>query len=671
MSRLCDICAKIDLRTISTTGPPKSQLSKYNDGTLIARLRPNIGHEPTERCSLCSFFYQARQDSDNENQSFELRAYSYMEISPFIRYFAAQAYWEHDIPFLAVVPTGSNSAVVKESCARRGGIFIANQSRVEPCLFSPQIMSEEVDFRLARLWLDYCVNHHPKTCVTRVRQVSGLKLIDCASRSVVSAPPDAMYVALSYVWGSSKKLSENSHKFSKTVRDALIVTRKLNLDYLWVDKHCIDQGNAVVMHQQVSNMDVIYKGAYVTIVASAGEDADHGLPGVNDTPRERQPVAAIGEYTLVNTMTPPHEAISKSKWVRRGWTLQEEAMSSRRLYFTENQLYYECGTMNCCEALAPDLKRIHNAKGQRHRFLDNGILDGRANRALYRYGEKYQYKRCRSLVTEYTRRQLSYDSDAYTAFLGIMRHFSEYHVRDIWGIPFEEANDNDRDNLRQTFTESLIWYHRHDCVPKPSRRVPTQDTGTPSPPDFTLSFPSYSWVGWHGPVAYDDRSSKMVSSISQVRIELRDGRMVDVIPPREPPQDVKAAYDESMLSMPSAMHVRTGVWYNPGLVYIDTDPAKPEIRYKGHVLRWRLSTWPEPTEKGNSVKALYDKIREKKIKLLYMAWREYSSELCFLVIEKQGDSWCRIGIMRIWQVQKWLTRYLIDHKFKKRTVRLL
>lgn len=47
-------------------------------------------------------------------------------------------------------------------------------------------------------------------------------------------------------------------------------------------------------------MDKIYAGAKVTIIAAAGTDPDHGLPGVSSTPRNFDPfLADIGRTSFV------------------------------------------------------------------------------------------------------------------------------------------------------------------------------------------------------------------------------------------------------------------------------------------------------------------------------------------------------------------------------------
>lgn len=82
------------------------------------------------------------------------------------------------------------------------------------------------------------------------------------------------YMALSYVWGTGPP-----EDWPKVVTDAVDVTARLGLQHLWVDRPCIDRNNAQEKHFLISKMSGIYECAEFTILAAAGADAVHGLPG--------------------------------------------------------------------------------------------------------------------------------------------------------------------------------------------------------------------------------------------------------------------------------------------------------------------------------------------------------------------------------------------------------
>ncbi|CAN9149679.1 unnamed protein product [Alternaria alternata] len=107
---------------------------------------------------------------------------------------------------------------------------------------------------------------------------------------------DVPYVALSYVWGNAKStkltsgnmeqlkkprsLSLGSHAVivPQTIRDAMHLTKDLELRYLWVDCFCIIQDDPS-LGLYLDQMHCIYHNAFVTIVVANKDNADGGLTG--------------------------------------------------------------------------------------------------------------------------------------------------------------------------------------------------------------------------------------------------------------------------------------------------------------------------------------------------------------------------------------------------------
>jgi hypothetical protein len=73
----------------------------------------------------------------------------------------------------------------------------------------------------------------------------------------------------------------------------MYVAINLDIPFLWVDRYCIDQANSEEKHDLIRNMDRIYEGAEITIIAATGDDPHHGLPGVRGTPRTPQPTLRV------------------------------------------------------------------------------------------------------------------------------------------------------------------------------------------------------------------------------------------------------------------------------------------------------------------------------------------------------------------------------------------
>jgi hypothetical protein len=84
--------------------------------------------------------------------------------------------------------------------------------------------------------------------------------------------------------------------------------------YLWVDFYCIDQQNPNGRKAQIDNMDLIYQGAYLTLIAQDGSDCHVGLPGMS-IPLERtaQPRLQTSTGEFMATFCSLHGTTSASR----------------------------------------------------------------------------------------------------------------------------------------------------------------------------------------------------------------------------------------------------------------------------------------------------------------------------------------------------------------------
>lgn len=136
----------------------------------------------------------------------------------------------------------------------------------------------------AKEWIGSCKSH--KSCCEGAARKHQLKLrvLDCISGDLRELFQNQPYFCLSYAWGlptyrqGAGPLALRS--LPKTMEDAMYKTARSGMQYLWIDRYCIDQTNEAEKHDTTSNMDVIYQGAALTIVAGAGSGPSHGLAGV-------------------------------------------------------------------------------------------------------------------------------------------------------------------------------------------------------------------------------------------------------------------------------------------------------------------------------------------------------------------------------------------------------
>jgi hypothetical protein len=191
------------------------------------------------------------------------------------------------------------------------------------------INSHGFNIHLGLCWLEYCRSNHNKVCnSTKLSRPKALRLIDCKERKIIQPTSWVEYIALSYVWGThggaqykidDLMVGDAIPELPKTIEDSIDVTKRLGIRYLWVDRYCIKQQESEDKLYQIQQMDAVYRCAEVTIIAAAGDGPDHGLAGINKTPRSVQQAIRLGQDIVAHTFPHPNSSLSKSTWATRGW----------------------------------------------------------------------------------------------------------------------------------------------------------------------------------------------------------------------------------------------------------------------------------------------------------------------------------------------------------------
>jgi hypothetical protein len=156
----------------------------------------------------------------------------------------------------------------------------------------------------------------------------------------------------------------------------------------------------------------------LTIVAAAGTDANAGLPGISPGLREPQRIFRVQGLQLTLQPDPLATTLNHSCWSTRAWTMQEGLLSHRKLVFTYNQVYFSCEHGNCSEGLNSPIRIHEPVKSVFQTDPYNLNILGKTNWEIYK-----------SIVSDYTKRSLSYESDIFNAFKAI----SEVLKREIFG----------------------------------------------------------------------------------------------------------------------------------------------------------------------------------------------------------------------------------------------
>lgn len=374
------------------------------------------------------------------------------------------------------------------------------------------------NLELCRGWFENCCKEHDKcsqrkfgTDEGRNQANTAFKLIDLDSRQIteVGNATGFTYATLSYVCGRSDtlwKLPQTSKLWvldsasgmrkhplpanpPKTISDAMIVASSLGLRYLWVDSFCIAQDDPDELQRQIRAMHQIYTGASVCIVACSGTDSHSGLPGVS-SPRllNHRCQVRIKEGLTVGLPQPSlRELLDQYKWMNRAWTYQELLLSRRCLLFTESEVFFYCASTTSRESHRGPKHEQWARSDSVDAFLIGNAIVMNDNAVSLKAGALHNTYI--AAVDEYSRRELSYQTDGLNAFQGLSTLLGQLMSTEmILGCP------------KNMLVNCLTWQRADvNMIDHPERRMlaePEHDRND----DVHLRplFPSWAWVAWKG-----------------------------------------------------------------------------------------------------------------------------------------------------------------------------
>ncbi|KAJ4289817.1 hypothetical protein N0V90_011148 [Kalmusia sp. IMI 367209] len=368
---------------------------------------------------------------------------------------------------------------------------------------SKVINSQWIDPLIPRSWYATCLDLHGSRCeepLWAYMQPSSIAspdwLIDVNEWCIVPYNNEtARYLTLSYTWGNVGSLQnttaileqlrkpgslEDQSKFiPQTVVDAMKITKFLGERYLWVDSLCIIQDDDTSLYSNLNVMHHIYARSTLCLVAFAGQDARHGLRGINGSsaPRNVDQVVlniADGEQlTWYNTPRATWDRIGQqnrapdqigSLYNERGWTYQEFVFAKRRLIFTDGPLRWVCPSTMWGE--------------DKH---SNLVIDNMTDIPFTNWKQRRR-PGLASLLTEvasgFNARHFRYHRDTLRAFLGIQNHL---HGDFLGGLNYGHPD--------MFFDVSLVWEPDSEMFRRKTLNNASSEDDCP---------PSWSWMGWQG-----------------------------------------------------------------------------------------------------------------------------------------------------------------------------
>ncbi|KAF4625089.1 hypothetical protein G7Y89_g13080 [Cudoniella acicularis] len=368
-------------------------------------------------------------------------------------------------------------------------------------------VNDESAWQQISSWLDTCIKEHGK-CPSPLKRPLPTRLLDVGAedgsqdpRIHVSNGEWGQYAVLSYCWGGPQPLTLTLETFPdkvqgismdslpRSLQDAVSITRKLGLRYIWIDALCIIQDSPEDKVKELAEMDQIYQNGLLTICGASASNVNEGFlqsrkaPNLNFPPFTLPFLSDDPNYEAGNIILqeekyydPYSEPINQ-----RGWTLQERLLSPRVLIYGSHQLMWQCQTSQLS----------HGGVGRK--FYDSG--SERLDVAFFSDPENTNSSKISppsfmdltytwlDVVTDYSHRQLSFSNDKLNAIAGIASRF-----RDLKG-----ENDMYLAGMwKSSLVMELLW------MVDPSSK--TLQRGRARPKEYRA--PSWSWAAIDGPVAF-------------------------------------------------------------------------------------------------------------------------------------------------------------------------
>lgn len=301
------------------------------------------------------------------------------------------------------------------------------------------------------------------------------------------------YATLSYIWGHSEKLWKSrtlstnlekrlkkfdSNDFPSTWSNAIAIAKKLGIGYLWIDGLCVvqddDEDKKKHFGQEMAN---IYQCAVVTIV-SIRDDADGDCLEPRMSPQQTDSISiASDSIYAIRRISDPRVDIGDESlppsgqrpvWSSRGWPFQERVLSPRCVYFTSNQMYYECR-----QKIIEETGIQHPTSTYKRLTSDNGDVRARLR------------NRWPAMIRDYSRRELRFDSDKIPAISGIAEQLSHSKTE-----PADPATKFGFFSIR--LVRDILW--EADGTPLQKQKD--------LPVDFK-PLPTWSWASWNGKIGWE------------------------------------------------------------------------------------------------------------------------------------------------------------------------
>ena len=291
-----------------------------------------------------------------------------------------------------------------------------------------------------RHWISDCKDTHGRcaayndtaSCPTRVLDVSCFhNSNDIVLKELDENVLHISYAALSHCWGDPshppitttttnlavRKTRIAFDDLTKSFQDAVTITRKLEIPYLWIDSLCIIQDSKSDWEKEASKMATVYVGAVVTLSALGSPDSNGGF--YLRPPKEKTDFVYRHDITLGSQryrvfVCAPNSPHISGPLMERAWTYQERELSPRILHFGRHNLIWECKQLRATTSLPWLRYKAYDSD------LAPALIYDSHEESLGKWRYSYEQRKHWFLtVTEYSRRSLTHAKDKLIALSGL------------------------------------------------------------------------------------------------------------------------------------------------------------------------------------------------------------------------------------------------------------
>ena len=422
-------------------------------------------------------------------------------------------------------------------------------------------------FNLIQSWLSKCYFEHYLDCSPQVSKLPK-RVIDVGDSDGQTEPrlcvpseefPEVKherYVALSYCWGPLPFLTTTTSTIEKrrqcipmiqlpaTVRDAVRITRRLGIRYLWVDALCIVQGSDQegTHDWQIESalMKEIYGGAFLTICATSAAKAQDGI-----LVRRVQPT--VSNVRIPYVLTSGHTMVGGSVFIgeprmlertqagsepldARGWALQEKLLSHRILTYKSTEVTWQC---QCAE------------------WRESGEPGRSPNKLLEWY----------PTVEEYTKRDLTMETDRLLALAGIAQHYAhtsrKHYVMGMW---------------RESLVRDVLWIHQG--------KVENDTWQYARPLNYHAS--SWSWASVKGGIRFLKPTGEASATLKIRNNGESTGMQAD--------ENLSQNFNEFVIQASGYLAMVSGIKCSPKATYDGIESESSPLHFLGNKLRTYLDS---------------------------------------------------------------------------------